>query len=185
MQIVYATLDNYDWSRQCDDADIRTEAHHNWVNEVVRSESRAGSVVGNDNRSCCLIIQPRPEVKDPSLLTRYLFIQELINRLFLAFTAVTIGLLHRFYSLFPYYCRYYLSFYREEIEIPEIWAQICIQRLVELAKESTTMRRVLDPMFVYFDTRQHWAPQNGLAMVVLSRMAYFIENTGIVLPLLL
>lgn len=47
------------------------------------------------------------------------------------------------------------------------------------------MRRVLDPMFVYFDTRQHWAPQNGLAMVVLSRMAYFIENTGIVLPLLL
>lgn len=135
-EIVYATLDNYDWSRQSDDADIRTEAHHNWVNEVVRSESRAGSVVGNDNRSSCLIIQPRPEVKDPSLLTR------------------------------------------EEIEKPEIWAQICIQRLVELAKESTTMRRVLDPMFVYFDTRQHWAPQNGLAMVVLSRMAYFIENTG-------
>jgi hypothetical protein len=43
------------------------------------------------------------------------------------------------------------------------------------------MRRVLDPMFVYFDSRQHWAPQNGLAMMVLSSMAYFIENTGIAL----
>ncbi|CAL5208665.1 unnamed protein product [Lathyrus oleraceus] len=134
-EIVHATLDNYEWSRRSEDAD-RTEAHHNWVEEVVRSESRTGSFVGNDNRSSCLIIQPRPEVKDPSLLTR------------------------------------------EEIEKPEIWAQICIQRLVELAKESTTMRRVLDPMFVYFDSRQHWAPQDGFAMMVLSSMTYFMENTG-------
>ncbi|KAJ1383506.1 Armadillo-type fold [Sesbania bispinosa] len=131
-EIVHATLDNYEWSRQSEESDIRTEAHHNWVDEVVRSEGRGGSVVGNDS----LIIQPRPEIKDPSLLTR------------------------------------------EEIEKPEIWAQICIQRMVELAKESTTMRRVLDPMFVYFDSRQHWAPQNGLAMMVLSSMAYFMENTG-------
>ncbi|XP_028237659.1 uncharacterized protein LOC114416830 isoform X2 [Glycine soja] len=50
--------------------------------------------------------------------------------------------------------------------------------MVELAKESTTMRRVLDPMFVYFDSRQHWAPQKGLAMIILSRMAYFMENSG-------
>lgn len=53
--------------------------------------------------------------------------------------------------------------------------------MVELAKESTTMRRVLDPMFVYFDSRQHWAPQKGLAMIILSRMAYFMENSGIIL----
>ena len=56
--------------------------------------------------------------------------------------------------------------------------------MVELAKESTTMRRVLDPMFVYFDSRQHWAPQKGLAMIILSRMAYFMENSGIMLHLL-
>ncbi|CAI8603536.1 unnamed protein product [Vicia faba] len=134
-EIVHATLDNYEWSRRSEDAD-RTEAHHNWVEEVVRSESWTGSFVGNDNRSSCLIIQPRPEVKDPSLLTR------------------------------------------EEVEKPEIWAQICIQRLVELAKESTTMRRVLDPMFVYFDSRQHWAPQDGFALMVLSSMTYFMESTG-------
>ena len=71
-------------------------------------------------------------------------------------------------------------YYREEIEKPEVWAQICIQRMVELAKESTTMRRVLDPMFVYFDSGRHWAPQQRLAMKVLSFMAYFMENSGIV-----
>ncbi|KAH1247230.1 Pentatricopeptide repeat-containing protein [Glycine max] len=134
--IVHATLDNYEWSRQNEEADVRAEAHHNWVDEVIRCEGRGGSVIGNDNRSSCLIIQPRPEIKGPSLLTR------------------------------------------EEIEKPEIWAQICIQRMVELAKESTTMRRVLDPIFVYFDSRQHWAPQKGLAMIILSRMAYFMENSG-------
>ncbi|KAG5032691.1 hypothetical protein JHK82_016264 [Glycine max] len=135
-EIVRATLDNYEWSRQNEEADVRAEAHHNWVDEVIRCEGRGGSVIGNDNRSSCLIIQPRPEIKGPSLLTG------------------------------------------EEIEKPEIWAQICIQRKVELAKESTTMRRVLDPMFVYFDSRQHWAPQKGLAMIILSRMAYFMENSG-------
>ncbi|RYR02105.1 hypothetical protein Ahy_B06g080935 [Arachis hypogaea] len=66
----------------------------------------------------------------------------------------------------------------EEMGKPEIWAQICIQRLVELAKESTTMRRVLDPMFVYFDSGRHWSPPKGLAIMVLSSMAYFMENSG-------
>jgi hypothetical protein len=102
---------------------------------------------------------------------------------FLAVSAVAIGFLLCFFFIAVLVliniCIDHSS--REEIEKPETWAQICIQRLVELAKESTTMRRVLDPMFVYFDSRQHWAPQNGLAMMVLSSMAYFIENTGIAL----
>ncbi|OMO86277.1 Armadillo-type [Corchorus capsularis] len=65
----------------------------------------------------------------------------------------------------------------EEIKMPKVWAQICIQRMVELAKESTTLRQVLDPMFVYFDSRQHWVSQQGLAMVVLSDMLYW-ETSG-------
>jgi len=67
---------------------------------------------------------------------------------------------------------------REEIETPKVWAQICIQKMVELAKESTTMRRVLDPMFVYFDTKRYWVPRNGLAIMVLSDMCYFVEIPG-------
>lgn len=65
------------------------------------------------------------------------------------------------------------------METPKVWAQICIQRMVELAKESTTMRRILDPMFVYFDSGGHWVPQQGLAMLVLSDMSYFMESSGI------
>ncbi|XP_043721356.1 protein SEMI-ROLLED LEAF 2-like [Telopea speciosissima] len=67
---------------------------------------------------------------------------------------------------------------REEIENPKIWAQICVQKMAELAKESTTMRWVLDPMFIYFDKGKHWVPQQGLAMVVLSDMCYFVETAG-------
>lgn len=67
---------------------------------------------------------------------------------------------------------------REEVETPKVWARICIQRMVDLAKETTTMRRVLDPMFTYFDSRRQWIPRQGLAMIVLSDMAYLMENSG-------
>ncbi|KAK3034057.1 hypothetical protein RJ639_034282 [Escallonia herrerae] len=67
---------------------------------------------------------------------------------------------------------------REEVENPKVWAQICIQRMVELSKENPTMRPVLDPMFAYFDTKCHWVSRNGLAMTVLSDMTYFLESSG-------
>ncbi|XP_050222959.1 protein SEMI-ROLLED LEAF 2 [Mercurialis annua] len=67
---------------------------------------------------------------------------------------------------------------REEIETPSVWAQICIQGMAELAKESTTVRQVLDPMFVYFDSGRHWVPQQGLSTAVLSDMCYLLESSG-------
>ncbi|KAJ7973268.1 ARM repeat superfamily protein [Quillaja saponaria] len=135
-EIVHVTLDTYELVTHNEDADGTGEPNHNWVDEVVRYEGRGGVVAGTDTDSSCLIIQPRPEKKDPSLLTR------------------------------------------EEIERPEVWAQICIQRMADLAKESTTMRCVLDPMFVYFDSGRHWVSQRGLAMMVLSNMCYFLESSG-------
>lgn len=131
-EIVNATLDSYERDTHCEEDDARGEPHHNWVDEVVRYE---GKGAGTENSSSFMIIRPRPETKDPSLLTR------------------------------------------EEVDMPKVWAQICIQKMVQLAKESTTMRRVLDPIFVYFDTRQQWVP-NGLAFIVLSDMAYFMETPG-------
>nr|GMD45521.1 protein EFR3 homolog B [Ipomoea batatas] len=50
--------------------------------------------------------------------------------------------------------------------------------MADLAKESTTMRRVLDPMFIHFDNNKHWVPRHGLAFVVLSDMSYFVESSG-------
>lgn len=67
MQIVQVTLDNY---RPDMHDDARGETHHNWVDEVVRSEGR-GAVGSCDTSSSCMIIRPRPERKEPSLLTRY------------------------------------------------------------------------------------------------------------------
>lgn len=83
------------------------------------------------------------------------------------------------YTDFTNLTNFFLSFLREEVEMPKVWAQLCIQRMVELAKESTTMRRILDPMFVYFDIGRHWVPRQGLALVVLSDMSYLMESPGI------
>lgn len=55
--------------------------------------------------------------------------------------------------------------------------------MAELAKESSTMRRVLDPMFGYFDSGRHWVPQQGLAIMVLSDVLYFMDSSGIFSPL--
>lgn len=131
-EIVHVTLDNYEPDANNEDIE-RGEAHHNWVDEVVRCEGRGGAGVGGEISPSYMIIRPRPEKRDPSLLTR------------------------------------------EEVETPKVWAQICIKRMVELAKESTTMRLILDPMFVYFDTRRHWLVPQGLAMMVLSDMSYYVE----------
>ncbi|KAF9619808.1 hypothetical protein IFM89_009559 [Coptis chinensis] len=118
-EIVHVILDNYEPdTRVMDDAESG-EAHHNWVAEVVRSETRGAPGAVSPSY---MIIRARPERKDLSLLTR------------------------------------------EEIETPKVWAQICVQKMAELAKESTTMRRVLDPIFIYFDIRRHWVPREGLAM---------------------
>ncbi|KAG2278586.1 hypothetical protein Bca52824_061141 [Brassica carinata] len=67
---------------------------------------------------------------------------------------------------------------KEETEMPKVWAQICLQRMVDLAKEGTTLRRVLDPMFSYFNSRRQWTPPNGLAMIVLSDATHMMEASG-------
>lgn len=67
---------------------------------------------------------------------------------------------------------------REERESPQVWSHICVQKLAELAKESTTMRRVLDPMLSYFDKKKEWPPRHGLALLVLSDMAYPEKISG-------
>ncbi|XP_057856005.2 protein SEMI-ROLLED LEAF 2 [Cryptomeria japonica] len=67
---------------------------------------------------------------------------------------------------------------REEMETPKVWSQICIQNMVRLAKETTTVRYVLEPIFQYFDTGKHWSPEHGLAISVLRDMSYLMEGTG-------
>ncbi|KAI4342906.1 hypothetical protein MLD38_027470 [Melastoma candidum] len=68
---------------------------------------------------------------------------------------------------------------KEEMENAKVWAEICLQRMADLASESTTsLRRVVDPMFTYFDSGSHWTPRQGLAYIVLSDFTYFLDTTG-------
>ena len=73
---------------------------------------------------------------------------------------------------------HYLPLHREERECPEVWSQICIEKLAELANESITTRRVLEPMFACFDKGRHWASRHGFALVVLCDIAYLGKNSG-------
>ena len=77
----------------------------------------------------------------------------------------------RNYVLFDWLCR-------EERECPAVWSHICVQKLAELAKESTTMRRILDPMLSYFDIKKLWAHRHGLALLVLSDMSCLGKSSG-------
>lgn len=58
-----------------------------------------------------------------------------------------------------------------------VWSQVCIQNIARLAKEATTVRRVLEPIFRYFDTEKHWPPEK-LAIVVLRDLQHFMEASG-------
>lgn len=69
LQIVHVTLDNYEPDTNNEDIE-RGEAHHNWVDEVVRCEGRGGAGVGGEISPSYMIIRPRPEKREPSLLTR-------------------------------------------------------------------------------------------------------------------
>ncbi|XP_056168593.1 protein SEMI-ROLLED LEAF 2 isoform X2 [Syzygium oleosum] len=132
-EIVQATLDNYEPDMCNEEEDERGGSLHNWVDEVVRSEGRTAG----ESSPNCIILRPRPVIKDPSLLTK------------------------------------------EELDTPKVWAQICIQRMADLAKESiTAMRRVMDPMLAYFDSGHHWVPRDGLSSLVLSDMSYKLETSG-------
>jgi hypothetical protein len=51
--------------------------------------------------------------------------------------------------------------------------------MAKLAKEGTTVRRVLESLFRYFDNNNLWSPEHGLALAVLLDMQAIIENAGI------
>lgn len=67
LQIIHVILENYEPDTSDDEVE-RGEAHHNWVDEVVRCEGRGGAVIASDPNY--MIIRPRPEKRDPTLLTR-------------------------------------------------------------------------------------------------------------------
>ncbi|KAG0476693.1 hypothetical protein HPP92_013534 [Vanilla planifolia] len=61
---------------------------------------------------------------------------------------------------------------------PSYWSKTCLQNMTLLAKEATTMRRVLEPIFRHFDEGNYWSPDNGIACSVLSFVQALMESSG-------
>lgn len=56
--------------------------------------------------------------------------------------------------------------------------------MAKLAKEATTVRRVLESLFRFFDNEELWSIQDGVALSVLQDMQLIIEKCGTSLVLI-
>lgn len=50
--------------------------------------------------------------------------------------------------------------------------------MAQLAKEATTVRRVLEPLFHNFDTKDQWSSENGVACSVLMYLQSLLAESG-------
>lgn len=50
--------------------------------------------------------------------------------------------------------------------------------MANLGKEATTMRRVLESLFRYFDNENLWPIENGIAFPVLKDMQSLMDDSG-------
>ncbi|KAK9287696.1 hypothetical protein L1049_016134 [Liquidambar formosana] len=61
---------------------------------------------------------------------------------------------------------------------PAYWSRVCLHNMSKLAKEASTVRRVLEPLFHNFDVENHWSPQKGLACSVLTYLQSLLEESA-------
>ncbi|XP_055817871.1 protein SEMI-ROLLED LEAF 2-like [Solanum dulcamara] len=66
----------------------------------------------------------------------------------------------------------------EDSRNPMFWSKVCLHNMAKLAKEATTVRRVLESLFRYFDNADLWSPEHGVALGVLLDMQSIMENSG-------
>ncbi|MED6144654.1 hypothetical protein PIB30_017754 [Stylosanthes scabra] len=61
---------------------------------------------------------------------------------------------------------------------PTYWSKLCLYNMAKLAKEATTVRRVLEPLFHNFDIENHWSSQKGVASSVLTYLQSLLAVSG-------
>lgn len=66
----------------------------------------------------------------------------------------------------------------DDAKSPLFWSKVCVHNMAKLAKEATTVRRVLESLFRFFDSDNSWSRQNGLALCVLLDMQLLMEKSG-------
>lgn len=70
---------------------------------------------------------------------------------------------------------------RDASKSPSYWSRICLYNMARLAKEATTVRRVLEPFFHSFDAENYWCSEKGLARSVLTYMQLLLDESGLTL----
>ncbi|KAA8518182.1 hypothetical protein F0562_015656 [Nyssa sinensis] len=66
----------------------------------------------------------------------------------------------------------------EDANSPCFWSRVCLHNMSKLGKEATTMRRVLESLFRYFDNGNLWPAEHGLAFPVLKDMQILMDDSG-------
>ncbi|PSS09982.1 hypothetical protein CEY00_Acc17070 [Actinidia chinensis var. chinensis] len=66
----------------------------------------------------------------------------------------------------------------EDARTPQFWSRVCLHNMAKLAKEATTIRRVLESLFRFFDNGNLWSPEHGFALSVLLDMQSLMESSG-------
>ncbi|CAN0858049.1 Protein SEMI-ROLLED LEAF 2 [Linum grandiflorum] len=61
---------------------------------------------------------------------------------------------------------------------PSYWSRACLCNMARLAKEASTVRRILEPLFHNFDVNNRWSLQSGVACSVLMHLQSLLEETG-------
>ncbi|XP_020223321.1 protein EFR3 homolog A isoform X1 [Cajanus cajan] len=61
---------------------------------------------------------------------------------------------------------------------PAYWSKVCLYNMAKLAKEASTVRRVLEPLFHNFDIDNHWSSEKGVASCVLIYLQSLLAESG-------
>ncbi|XP_022983700.1 uncharacterized protein LOC111482240 [Cucurbita maxima] len=67
----------------------------------------------------------------------------------------------------------------EDVQNPCFWSRVCLHNMAKLAKEATTMRRILESLFRYFDNGNLWSTEHGIAAPVLKDLQSIMEQSGL------
>ncbi|KAI4386518.1 hypothetical protein MLD38_004446 [Melastoma candidum] len=67
---------------------------------------------------------------------------------------------------------------REDAKDPSFWSHACINNMTKLAKEATTIRRILECLFRFFSSGDSWSLERGFAIQILKDMQQLMESSG-------
>ncbi|XP_042048327.1 protein SEMI-ROLLED LEAF 2-like isoform X1 [Salvia splendens] len=71
-----------------------------------------------------------------------------------------------------------LNVEEEDSKNPWFWSRVCLHNMASLGKEATTLRRVMESLFRYFDSGNMWPVKDGIALPVLKDVQFFMDDTG-------